>query len=96
MSDLLALMAEAQDTESAERPVRVALSAFVLGVIAVVLAVIPGAAFIAVGPAVLGAYMGVHGVRDDLDDRWQSIVGIVLAPVAAVLALLTILGVLSL
>jgi hypothetical protein len=85
-------MSEMQADAASGRHVRVALSAFVLGVAAVVLSVIPGAAFVAFLPAVLGGLMGVHGVKDQLADRWQSVVGLVLAPVAIILSLVTIFG----
>jgi hypothetical protein len=54
------------------RNIRVALSALVLGIVAVALSVIPGAAFVAILPAVLGGFMGIHGIRSHLKDRWQS------------------------
>ena len=85
-------MAEIEVDAPAPRHIRVALSALVLGILAVVLSVIPGAAFVAFLPALLAGFMGVHGVRSRLDDRWQLIVGLVLAPVAIILSLATILG----
>jgi hypothetical protein len=85
-------MSEIQVAAPSQRRIRVALSALVLGVFAVVLSVIPGAAFVAFLPAVLGGFMGVHGLRGRLDDRWQSISGIVLGSISIVLSLATILG----
>jgi hypothetical protein len=85
-------MSEIQVDVPAQRQIRVALSALVLGILSVVLSVIPGAAFVAFLPALLAGFMGVHGVRSRLDDRWQSIVGLVLAPVAIILSLATIFG----
>ncbi|MCU1470539.1 MAG: hypothetical protein JWQ39_1688 [Glaciihabitans sp.] len=85
-------MSEIQVDVPAQRQTRVALSALVLGILSVVLSVIPGAAFVAFLPALLAGFMGVHGVRSRLDDRWQSIVGLVLAPVAIILSLATIFG----
>ena len=89
-------MSEVQLDERARRHVRVALSALVLGIVAIVLSVIPGAAFVAVLPALLGVLMGIHGVKDKLADRWQSVAGLVLAPIAIVLSLATIFGVIRL
>ncbi len=89
-------MSEIPADAPAERRIRVALSALVLGILAVVLSVIPGAAFVAVLPAVIGAFMGVHGVRSRLEDRWQSVAGLVLAPVAIILSLATIFGLIRL
>jgi len=85
-------MSEMQADATSERHVRVALSALVLGILAVVLSVIPGAAFVAFLPAVLGGFMGVHGVKDQLADRWQSVAGLVLTLVAIILSLVTIFG----
>ena len=85
-------MSELQVDVPAQRHIRVALSALVLGILSVVLSVIPGAAFVAFLPALLAGFMGVHGVRSRLDDRWQSVVGLVLAPVAIILSLATIFG----
>jgi hypothetical protein len=89
-------MSEIQVDAPPERRVRVALSALVLGILAVVLSLIPGGDFVAILPAALAAFMGVHGVRTKLDDRWQSIAGLVLAPVAVILSLATIFGVIRL
>jgi hypothetical protein len=86
-------MSEIQAGASSGRHVRVALSALVLGILAVVLSVIPGAAFVAFLPAVLGGFMGVLGVKAHLVDRWQSVAGLVLAPAAIILSLLTVFGV---
>lgn len=85
-------MSEVPADAASERHVRVALSALVLGILAVVLSVVPGAAFVAFLPALLGGFMGVHGVKDHLADRWQSVAGLVLAPVAIILSLVTIFG----
>jgi hypothetical protein len=84
---------EAQAEPRPARNIRVALSALVLGIVAVALSVIPGAAFVAILPAVLGGFMGIHGIRSRLADRWQSVAGIVLAPIAIVVSIATILGV---
>ena len=89
-------MSEVQLDERPRRNIRVALSALVLGVVALVLSVIPGAAFVAFLPALLGLLMGIHGVKDKLADRWQSVTGLVLAPVAIILGLATIFGVIRL
>ena len=89
-------MSEVQLDERPRRNIRVALSALVLGAVAIVLSVIPGAAFVAFLPALLGLLMGVHGVKDKLADRWQSVVGIVLAPIAIALSLATIFGLIRL
>ncbi|HEY4266976.1 MAG TPA: hypothetical protein VGM94_02180 [Galbitalea sp.] len=89
-------MSEVQVDERVRRHIRVALSALVLGAVAVVLSVIPGAAFVAILPALLGLLMGIHGVKDKLADRWQSITGLVLAPIAIILSVATIFGVIRL
>ena len=75
------------------RPIRVALSALVLGVVGVLLALVPGAAFVAFLPALLGGLMGAVGIRERVTDRWQAVAGLVLAPLGVTVSLLTIFGV---
>lgn len=89
-------MTETAVTEAGRRsakPIRVALSAVVLGVVGVLLALVPGAAFVAFLPALLGGLMGFIGLREQVADRWQAVAGLVLAPVGVVVSLLTIFGV---
>lgn len=76
-----------------EARIRLALSAVVLGALAVVLAFIPGACYVAILPAVLAALMGVHGIRQGVPEQWQARAGVALAPVAVVISALSIAGV---
>ena len=89
-------MSDTQVIARAERPIRVALSALVLGILAIVLSVIPGACYIAFTPALLGGVMGVLAIKRGVDDLWQAYVGLVLAPIAIALSLLTIFGIIRL
>ena len=74
-------------------PIRVALSAIVLGVVGVLLALVPGAAFVAFLPALLAGLLGFVGIREKVADRWQAVAGLALAPIGVALSLLTIFGV---
>jgi hypothetical protein len=89
-------MSDTQVIAPAERPIRVALSAIVLGILAVVLSIIPGACYIAFTPALLGGVMGVLAIRRGVADQWQGYAGLVLAPIAIALSLLTIFGIIRL
>jgi hypothetical protein len=92
MSDLTSTA----ETESVTKPKEVALSAIVLGILAVVLAVIPGAAFVAFVPGLLALVMGVFGLRDPAQGSRRSFAGAILGPVAIVASILTISGALRL
>lgn len=72
------------------RRIRVALSALVLGALALTLALIPGAAYVAALPALLGGLMAIHGIHRRVEDRWQAWAGLLLAPVAIAVAIVTI------
>jgi hypothetical protein len=84
------------DAEPAPRPKEVALSAIVLGILALVLSVIPGAAFVAFVPGLLALVMGVFGLRDPAQGSRLSLAGVILGPVAIVVSILTVSGALRL
>jgi hypothetical protein len=80
----------------ATRPKEVALSALVLGVLAAVLAVIPGADFVAFVPGLLALVMGIFGLRDPVQGSRRSLAGVILGPVAIAVSILTASGALRL
>jgi hypothetical protein len=84
------------DAAPAIKPKEVALSAVVLGSLAVVLAVIPGADFVAFVPGLLALVMGIFGLRDPSQGSRRSLAGVILGPVAIVVSILTASGVLRL
>jgi hypothetical protein len=84
------------DAAPATKPKEVALSAVVLGVLAVVLAVIPGADFVAFVPGLLALVMGIFGLRDPAQGSRRSLAGVVLGPVAILVSILTVGGALRL
>ena len=84
------------DAEPATKPKELALSAIVLGILAVVLAIIPGAAFVAFVPGLLALVMGVFGLRDPAQGSRRSLAGVILGPVAIVVSILTVSGALRL
>ena len=84
------------DAEPATKPKEIALSAIVLGILAVVLAIIPGAAFVAFVPGLLALVMGVFGLRDPAQGSRRSLAGVILGPVAIVVSILTVSGALRL
>ena len=63
------------------------LAALILGIIAIVCAVIPGLSFIAFLPALVALVLGIIGLASKAPGRGRALAGVILGPVAFVVAI---------
>ena len=64
------------------------LAALILGIVAIVCAVIPGLSFIAFVPALVALVLGIIGLATKAPGRGKALAGIILGPVAFVVAII--------
>lgn len=64
-----------------------ALAALILGIVAIVCAVIPGLSFIAFVPALVALVLGIIGLATKAPGRGKALAGVILGPVAFVVAI---------
>jgi hypothetical protein len=65
-----------------------AIAALVLGIVAFVMAVVPGPSFAAFAPAIVAGILGILALRRQSPRRGQAIAGVILGPVALLIAII--------
>jgi hypothetical protein len=65
-----------------------AIAALVLGIVALVVAVVPGPSFAAFAPAITAGVLGVVALRRQTPRRGQAVAGVILGPVALLIAII--------
>jgi len=65
-----------------------ALAAMILGILAMVAAVIPGLSFVAFVPALTGLVLGIVALATKTTERVKALVGVILGPIAIIVAII--------
>lgn len=71
------------------------LAALIVGIVAIVCAVIPGLSFIAFLPAITAAVLGIVGLVSKAPGRGKALTGVILGPVALLIAIIVSVGVIA-
>lgn len=71
------------------------LAALIVGIVAIVCAVIPGLSFIAFLPALTALGLGIAGLVSKAPGRGKAVTGVILGPIALLVAIIVSIGVIA-